>query len=125
MPAAGPWLRSSTRVATPAVRSAEMVIAGVSSITTRILDLGGAINRPISCGNVPVLPGDAVTHRILELPFSDRKRLEQTVPFELDELRERFGQVAAEFGPETEWQLLDSGAITQDEFDKLKAKALA
>jgi general secretion pathway protein L len=33
---------------------------------------------------VSVLPGDAVTHRILELPFSDRKRLEQTVPFELE-----------------------------------------
>ena len=30
---------------------------------------------------VSVLPGDAVTHRILELPFADRKRLEQTVPF--------------------------------------------
>ncbi len=33
---------------------------------------------------VSVLPGDAVTHRILELPFHDRKRLEQTVPFELE-----------------------------------------
>lgn len=32
-----------------------------------------------------------------------------TVPFELDELRARFGRVAAEFGPETDWQLLDSG----------------
>ena len=29
-------------------------------------------------------PGDAVTHRILELPFHDRKRLDQTVPFELE-----------------------------------------
>lgn len=33
---------------------------------------------------VSAFPGDAVTHRILELPFSDRKRLEQTVPFELE-----------------------------------------
>ncbi|MQY18185.1 Formyltetrahydrofolate deformylase [Nocardia sp. RB20] len=32
-----------------------------------------------------------------------------TVPFGLDELRARFGQVAAEFGADTEWQLLDSG----------------
>ncbi len=32
-----------------------------------------------------------------------------TVPFGLDELRARFGGVATEFGPETDWQLLDSG----------------
>ncbi|RJO76583.1 formyltetrahydrofolate deformylase [Nocardia panacis] len=34
----------------------------------------------------------------------------ETVPFGLDELRQRFARVAAELGPETEWQLLDSGA---------------
>ncbi|MBF6060106.1 formyltetrahydrofolate deformylase [Nocardia terpenica] len=33
-----------------------------------------------------------------------------TVPFSLGELRARFTAVAAELGPETEWQLLDSGA---------------
>ncbi|MFD6399888.1 formyltetrahydrofolate deformylase [Nocardia sp. NPDC060249] len=33
-----------------------------------------------------------------------------TVPFAIDELRARFAEVAAEFGPETEWQLHDSGA---------------
>ncbi|MBB5914367.1 formyltetrahydrofolate deformylase [Nocardia transvalensis] len=33
-----------------------------------------------------------------------------TVPFGLDELRDRFSAVAAELGPETEWQLLDSAA---------------
>ncbi|MFD3509057.1 formyltetrahydrofolate deformylase [Nocardia sp. NPDC058666] len=33
-----------------------------------------------------------------------------TVPFSIDELRQRFAQVAAEFGPETDWQLHDSGA---------------
>ncbi|MFE9784678.1 formyltetrahydrofolate deformylase [Nocardia salmonicida] len=33
-----------------------------------------------------------------------------TVPFSIDELRERFAEVAAEFGPETDWQLHDSGA---------------
>ena len=30
------------------------------------------------------LPGDVVTQRILTLPFRDRKRLDQTVPFELE-----------------------------------------
>ncbi|WP_024801932.1 formyltetrahydrofolate deformylase [Nocardia sp. BMG51109] len=33
-----------------------------------------------------------------------------TVPFGLSELRDRFAAVAAELGPETDWQLLDSGA---------------
>jgi len=33
---------------------------GVSSVTTRLLDLGGALNLPVACGNVPVLPGDLV-----------------------------------------------------------------
>ena len=33
---------------------------GVSGITTRLNDLGGSLNLPISCGNVPVLPGDLV-----------------------------------------------------------------
>jgi len=43
-----------------------------------------AIRSPADPQVVSVLPGDAVTHRILELPFADRKRLEQTVPFELE-----------------------------------------
>ncbi|GAA5048999.1 formyltetrahydrofolate deformylase [Nocardia callitridis] len=33
-----------------------------------------------------------------------------TVPFEFARLRARFAALAEEFGPETEWQLLDSGA---------------
>ncbi|MFD4430774.1 formyltetrahydrofolate deformylase [Nocardia sp. NPDC058497] len=33
-----------------------------------------------------------------------------TVPFGIDELRARFAEVAAEFGPETDWHLHDSGA---------------
>lgn len=33
---------------------------GVSSVTTRQLDLGGTFNRPVACGGVPVLPGDVV-----------------------------------------------------------------
>jgi general secretion pathway protein L len=33
---------------------------------------------------VSALPGELVTHRILTLPFHDRKRLDRTVPFELE-----------------------------------------
>lgn len=33
---------------------------GLSPITTRIQNLGGGFNIPISCGGVPVLPGDLV-----------------------------------------------------------------
>ncbi|WP_102225267.1 RraA family protein [Acidimangrovimonas sediminis] len=33
---------------------------GLSAITTRLYDLGGAINVPVSCGNTVVMPGDAV-----------------------------------------------------------------
>lgn len=33
---------------------------GISPITTRLYDLGGAINVPVSVGNTVVMPGDAV-----------------------------------------------------------------
>lgn len=33
---------------------------GVSGITSRLNDLGGALNLPVSCGNTPVLPGDVM-----------------------------------------------------------------
>jgi len=33
---------------------------GMSPITTRLYDLGGTLNAPISCGGVPVLAGDVV-----------------------------------------------------------------
>lgn len=33
---------------------------GLAAITTRLYDIGGGMNIPISCGSVPVLPGDAV-----------------------------------------------------------------
>lgn len=33
---------------------------GLAPITTRLYDLGGALNAPISCGGVAVVPGDVV-----------------------------------------------------------------
>jgi len=33
---------------------------GVSQVTTKLLNLGGAFNLPVSCGGVAVNPGDAV-----------------------------------------------------------------
>lgn len=33
---------------------------GLSPITTRLYNLGGGLNIPVSCGGVPVLPGDVV-----------------------------------------------------------------
>ncbi len=33
---------------------------GIASITTRLYDLGGRLNKPISVGGVVVMPGDAV-----------------------------------------------------------------
>lgn len=33
---------------------------GTSAICTRQADIGGTWNRPIACGNVPVLPGDYI-----------------------------------------------------------------
>ena len=33
---------------------------GISPITTRLYDLGGGINSPVSCGGVVVNPGDAI-----------------------------------------------------------------
>jgi 4-hydroxy-4-methyl-2-oxoglutarate aldolase len=47
---------------------------GISGITTRLNDLGGSLNLPISCGNVPVMPGDVVIADIsgvLVVPFDE------------------------------------------------------
>ncbi len=33
---------------------------GIAPITTRIYDLGGRLNKPVSIGGVAVMPGDAV-----------------------------------------------------------------
>ena len=44
---------------------------GVTALTTRLSDLGGALNYPVAIGNVPVLPGDVVmadTSGLIVLP---------------------------------------------------------
>lgn len=33
---------------------------GISAITTRLANLGGSFNHPVSCGGVPVHPGDII-----------------------------------------------------------------
>lgn len=53
-------------------------------------DLGGALNRVIAASGPPditisSLPGEAVAKRLLTLPFTDRRRLNQVVPFALEE----------------------------------------
>ncbi len=51
---------------------------GVSGITTRLNDLGGSLNLPISCGNVPVLPGDVVvadTSGIVVIPIDEAEEV--------------------------------------------------
>ncbi|KAA3515545.1 RraA family protein [Agrobacterium rosae] len=53
---------------------------GVSGITTRLNDLGGSLNLPISCGNVPVMPGDIViadASGILVIPVDEAEEVLQ------------------------------------------------
>lgn len=47
---------------------------GLSPITTRLYDLGGGLNIPISCGGAVVMPGDAILadeSGVLVLPSSE------------------------------------------------------
>ncbi|MDO9435872.1 RraA family protein [Hydrogenophaga sp.] len=47
---------------------------GVSPITTRLHDLGGGLNVPVSCGVVAVMPGDVIladASGVLALPRAD------------------------------------------------------
>jgi Tfp pilus assembly protein PilN len=53
-------------------------------------DLSGALDRIVRAAGRPdvvisSLPGDYVAKRVLSLPFTDRRRLEQVVPFALEE----------------------------------------
>ena len=53
-------------------------------------DLGGALARIISAAGRPdtlisAMPGEFVAKRLLELPFTDKRRLHQVVPYALEE----------------------------------------
>jgi 4-hydroxy-4-methyl-2-oxoglutarate aldolase len=53
---------------------------GLSPITTRLYDLGGAMNVPVSCGGVAVRPGDAVLadeSGVLVLPRDEVRSIAQ------------------------------------------------
>jgi 4-hydroxy-4-methyl-2-oxoglutarate aldolase len=60
---------------------------GLSPITTRLYDLGGAINVPVSCGNTVVMPGDAVLadeSGVLVLPRDEvRAEAEKAIQIQL------------------------------------------
>lgn len=50
---------------------------GVSPITTRVYDIGGSLNVPVSCGGVAVSPGDVVLadeNGVLVMPLADVER---------------------------------------------------
>ncbi|MEV6072709.1 formyltetrahydrofolate deformylase [Nocardia sp. NPDC052001] len=70
----------------------------IARITSFIADFGGSIV-------------EAGYHSDLDTGwFFTRQAIKAaTVPFDLDELRERFTTVAAELGPDTEWEVLDTG----------------
>ncbi|MEC3919636.1 formyltetrahydrofolate deformylase [Nocardia sp. CDC160] len=70
----------------------------IARITSFIADFGGSIV-------------EAGYHSDLETGwFFTRQAIKAaTVPFDLTELRDRFTAVAADLGPETDWQLIDSG----------------
>jgi regulator of RNase E activity RraA len=51
---------------------------GVSAITTRLNDLGGGLNVPVACGNVPVIPGDIVladASGVIVLPVAEAEEV--------------------------------------------------
>jgi 4-hydroxy-4-methyl-2-oxoglutarate aldolase len=53
---------------------------GLSPITTRLYDLGGAMNLPVACGGVAVNPGDAVLadeSGVLVLPRAEVRSIAQ------------------------------------------------
>ncbi|MEU0501584.1 formyltetrahydrofolate deformylase [Nocardia sp. NPDC005998] len=92
----------------------------IARITSFIAEFGGSI---VEAGyhSVPGVSGPEAAARVGQgVPrdtaadtgwFFTRQAIKaSTVPFGIAELRDRFAGVAADFGPETEWQLLDSGA---------------
>ena len=62
----------------------EAVVADGSSLDDQLRRFVEKHELPTQATVLSALPGDVVTWRRLRLPFRDRKRLEQTVPFELE-----------------------------------------
>lgn len=53
--------------------------SGISGITTRLNDLGGALNLPVSCGNVPVIAGDVVIADASGIVIIPRNEIEEVM----------------------------------------------
>lgn len=53
--------------------------SGISGITTRLNDLGGSLNLPVSCGNVPVMAGDVVLADASGIVVIPRNELEEVM----------------------------------------------
>ncbi len=71
---------------------------GLSPVTTRIYDLGGAMNVPVSCGGAVVLPGDAILadeSGVLVLRRDEVRTVAQAAIDRQTKGREREGQVKA------------------------------
>lgn len=71
---------------------------GISGITTRLNDLGGGLNVPVACGNVPVLPGDVVicdNCGVLVLPPSEAEEVLQEATARQARANRNRGRIAA------------------------------
>jgi 4-hydroxy-4-methyl-2-oxoglutarate aldolase len=69
---------------------------GLSPVTTRIYDLGGAMNVPVSCGGAVVMPGDAILadeSGVLVLRREEVASVAQAAIDRQNKGREREGQV--------------------------------
>ncbi len=53
--------------------------SGISGITTRLNDLGGSLNLPVSCGNVPVIAGDVVIADASGIVIIPRNEIEEVM----------------------------------------------
>jgi len=62
----------------------EPVVADGSSIAEQLQHFIAKHALPTEATVVSAIPGDRATWRHMHLPFRDRKRLEQTIPFELE-----------------------------------------
>jgi len=78
----------------------------IARITSFIAEFGGSI---VEAGYHSVERASGPEAADTGWFFTRQAIKASTVPFGIAELRDRFAGVAADFGPETEWQLLDSG----------------